>query len=112
MCRYGFSRDDVQSTFLPKYLTSGVLAHDPFERIDEEGVGELIKIGCARALAVNPDLPIGVCGEHGGNPESIAFFNSIPGMRYVSCSPLRVPIARLAAAQSAIERAHKHGGAP
>jgi len=97
---YGFSRDDAESKFLPFYSHHGILVGDPFEHLDTEGVGELIRIACERGLAGNKDVVLGVCGEHGGDPTSIAFFNTVPGMSYVSCSPLRVPIAALAAAQS------------
>jgi pyruvate,orthophosphate dikinase len=96
----GFSRDDVGS-FLPLYLKEGIINYDPFERIDEEGVGQLVALAVKKAREQDPDFPLGVCGEHGGNPESIRFFNKI-GLDYVSCSPFRVPVARIAAAQAAI----------
>ncbi|MEI7510759.1 MAG: pyruvate, phosphate dikinase [Candidatus Peregrinibacteria bacterium] len=99
---FGFSRDDV-ARFLPEYIARGFLENDPFERIDEEGVGELIKIGVERGRKQKTDLKISVCGEHGGDPESIDFFHR-SGFTLVSCSPFRVPIARLAAAQAAIKR--------
>jgi pyruvate,orthophosphate dikinase len=96
----GLSRDDAGS-FLPAYLEKGILARDPFQSLDVEGVGRLVEIGCREGRAQQPGLKIGVCGEHGGDPRSIEFFDRI-GMDYVSCSPYRVPIARLAAAQASI----------
>ncbi len=98
---FGFSRDDVESRMMPAYLEQGLLKRNPFETIDAEGVGELVKLGAERGRATNPDLKLGVCGEHGGDPESIALFYDA-GLDYVSCSPFRVPIARLAAAQAII----------
>ncbi|MCM8831409.1 MAG: pyruvate, phosphate dikinase [Candidatus Omnitrophica bacterium] len=97
---FGFSRDDIGS-FLPEYIKKGLLSEDPFQTIDQEGIGELIKIGIERGRKVRKDLEIGICGEHGGEPRSIAFCHKVD-MDYVSCSPFRVPIARLAAAQAAI----------
>jgi pyruvate, orthophosphate dikinase len=96
----GISRDDSGS-FLGAYVEKGVLPRDPFVSIDQEGVGELVALGCQRARAARPEITLGVCGEHGGDPESVAFFEKI-GLDYVSCSPFRVPIARLAAAQAAL----------
>jgi pyruvate,orthophosphate dikinase len=96
---FGYSRDDV-SKFLPSYLARGILQHDPFEVLDQRGVGQLIVIAKDRGRISRPDLKVGVCGEHGGEPSSVAFFAKI-GLDYVSCSPFRVPIARLAAAQAA-----------
>jgi pyruvate,orthophosphate dikinase len=96
----GISRDDSGS-FLGAYVEKGVLPRDPFVSIDQEGVGELVALGCQRARAARPDIVLGVCGEHGGDPASVAFFEKI-GLDYVSCSPFRVPIARLAAAQAAL----------
>ena len=104
----GFSRDDAEARFLPAYLSKGILPADPFATIDKEGVGELIKIALERGRGANPELEVGVCGEHGGDPQSIAFFDSC-GVSYVSCSPLRIPLARLAAAQAAISRRRKGG---
>jgi pyruvate,orthophosphate dikinase len=98
---FGFSRDDVESRMMPAYLEQGLLERNPFETIDQTGVGELVKIGAERGRATKPKLKLGVCGEHGGDPESIALFYEA-GLDYVSCSPFRVPIARLAAAQAII----------
>jgi pyruvate,orthophosphate dikinase len=98
---FGFSRDDIGG-FLPAYLEKGILPQDPFQSIDQEGIGELIKIGTERGRKTRKDLEIGICGEHGGDPESIEFCHKV-GMNYVSCSPYRVPIARLAAARAAVK---------
>ncbi len=98
---FGFSRDDIGG-FLPKYLDLKLLPSDPFQTIDQSGVGELIKIGVERGRQTKPNLKIGICGEHGGDAESVIFCHKI-GMNYVSCSPFRVPIARLAAAHAAID---------
>ena len=97
---FGLSRDDAGS-FLANYETAGIFERDPFVTIDEGGVGELMKIGCERGRATRPDLKLGICGEHGGDPASVAFCHKV-GLNYVSCSPYRVPIARLAAAQAAL----------
>jgi pyruvate,orthophosphate dikinase len=97
---FGFSRDDM-GTFLPTYLAQGILYKDPFQELDCEGVGSLIKTCVQNARAVNPQVTFGVSGEHGGDPSSIHFFHSI-GIDYVSCSAFRVPIARLAAAKAAV----------
>jgi pyruvate,orthophosphate dikinase len=102
---FGFSRDDIGS-FLPDYLNEKILPVDPFQSIDQEGIGELIKVGIDRGRTTRPDLKVGICGEHGGEPESVKFCHRV-GMNYVSCSPFRVPIARLAAAHAAIESAAK-----
>jgi pyruvate,orthophosphate dikinase len=101
----GISRDDAAS-FLGHYTAKGILASDPFVSIDQEGVGELVRIGAERGRSLRPEIKLGICGEHGGDPKSIQFCEDI-GLTYVSCSPFRVPIARLAAAQSALRaRAH------
>ena len=97
---FGFSRDDIGG-FLPIYLEDKILKQDPFQSIDQGGVGELVKMGVRKGRGVKPNLKIGVCGEHGGDPDSIDFFQRA-GLNYVSCSPYRVPIARLAAAQAAV----------
>jgi pyruvate,orthophosphate dikinase len=98
---FGFSRDDIGG-FLPAYLEKSILIKDPFQVIDFEGIGELIRIGIERGRKARKDLKVGICGEHGGEPESVKFCHKV-GMDYVSCSPFRVPIARLAAAQAVIE---------
>jgi len=98
---FGFSRDDV-SKFVPIYQKAGIIEHDPFEVLDQEGVGELMKIGIQKGRSVKPNLQMGICGEHGGEPKSIHFAHKI-GLNYVSCSPYRVPIARLVAAQCTID---------
>ncbi|QPF90048.1 pyruvate, phosphate dikinase [Bradyrhizobium commune] len=100
---YGISRDDAAS-FLGPYVAKGILSVDPFIVLDQEGVGELVKIGVARGRKTRPQLKVGICGEHGGDPASVAFCHNI-GLDYVSCSPYRVPIARLAAAQAALGKA-------
>ena len=99
---FGYSRDDT-GTFLPTYLEEGVLEVDPFKEIDQEGVGQLIEIASTKGRNVNQNLEIGICGEHGGEPNSIKFVNSL-GFDYVSCSPYRIPIARLAAAKAEVEK--------
>ncbi len=98
---FGFSRDDV-GHFLPVYIQKGIMPHDPFESIDQKGVGSLVKLGVEKGRMTKQNLKVGVCGEHGGDPDSIEFFHRA-GLNYVSCSPFRVPIARLAAAQAAIK---------
>ena len=100
---FGYSRDDV-GTFLPDYLKQKILMEDPFASIDQVGVGQLVKLGVERGRSIRKDLKCGVCGEHGGDPESVKFFAGV-GLNYVSCSPYRVPIARLAAGQAAIMQA-------
>jgi pyruvate, orthophosphate dikinase len=98
---FGFSRDDVESRMMPAYLEQGLLKRNPFDTIDQSGVGDLVRIGVERGRATKPKLKVGVCGEHGGDPESIEMFYRL-GLNYVSCSPFRVPIARLAAAQAIV----------
>ena len=98
---YGFSRDDINS-FLPHYLDRGILERDPFQTLDRDGVGQLVTMGCRRGRKTKPKLKIGICGEHGGDPSSIEFCHGA-GLDYVSCSPFRVPTARLAAAQASIK---------
>ena len=99
---FGFSRDDVGS-FVPEYLEKGILEKDPFQVLDQEGVGQLVEIGITRGRSIRPELKVGICGEHGGNPQTIVYCHKI-GMNYVSCSPFRVPIARLAAAQAVLQQ--------
>ena len=96
----GFSRDDA-GKFLPDYLKRGIYEHDPFRTIDQKGVGLLVEMAVAKGRSVRPDIEVGICGEHGGDPASVSFFHRA-GLDYVSCSPFRVPIARLAAAQAAV----------
>lgn len=98
---FGFSRDDIGS-FLPDYIKKGILPDDPFQTIDQEGIGELIKIGIERGRKTRKDLEVGICGEHGGDPRSVEFCHRV-GMDYVSCSPFRIPIAILAAAQAVLK---------
>jgi len=100
---FGYSRDDA-GKFLPIYIEKGILKHDPFQVLDQEGIGQLVRMGCEKGKAARKDLKLGICGEHGGEPSSVEFCNSV-GMEYVSCSPFRVPIARLAAAQANIKQA-------
>ena len=100
---FGYSRDDVNS-FLPIYLRKKILKNDPFQVLDQTGVGQLVEMATSKGRAVNPELKCGICGEHGGEPESVKFCHRV-GLNYVSCSPFRVPIARLAAAQAAVEEA-------
>jgi pyruvate,orthophosphate dikinase len=105
---YGYSRDDV-AKFLPDYLQKGLLPHDPFSVLDQEGVGELIRIGIERGRRTRPDLKVGICGEHGGEPSSVEFCHQVR-MTYVSCSPPLIPIARLAAAQARLRERAQSGG--
>ena len=108
---FGYSRDDV-AKFLPEYLQRGLLPHDPFSVLDQEGVGELVRIGIERGRRTRPDLKIGICGEHGGEPSSVEFCHKV-GMTYVSCSPFMIPIARLSAAQARLRaREASAEGAP
>ncbi len=96
----GLSRDDA-GRFLPMYVDHKIFSQDPFESIDQEGVGQLVRMATERGRATNPALEVGICGEHGGNPASVMFFYDV-GLDYVSCSPFRVPVAKLAAAQAAL----------
>ena len=98
---FGYSRDDIAS-FLPSYLEKKILNVDPFQVLDQEGVGQLVKMAVEKGRATRPDLKCGICGEHGGEPSSVKYCHRV-GLNYVSCSPFRVPIARLAAAQAAVE---------
>jgi len=98
---FGFSRDDA-GTFLPEYVGKKILEDDPFQSLDQEGIGELVKIAVAKGRAARPGLKVGICGEHGGDPRSVVFFHGA-GLDYVSCSPYRIPIAILAAAQAALD---------
>jgi pyruvate,orthophosphate dikinase len=101
----GFSRDDA-AKFLGQYVEMGIFEHDPFQTLDREGVGELVKTAVIKGRSTRKNIKLGICGEHGGDPSSVEFCHLV-GLNYVSCSPYRVPIARLAAAQAAIN--HKHG---
>jgi pyruvate,orthophosphate dikinase len=98
---WGFSRDDVEGSFFGKYIDLGVFGVSPFETLDTDGIGRLVKIAVEEGRATRPDLKIGVCGEHGGDPDSVHFFHSA-GLDYVSCSPFRVPVARLEAGRAAV----------
>ena len=97
---FGYSRDDA-GKFLPEYLDQGILKDDPFQSLDQDGVGQLVRMGTERGRGARGDLKVGICGEHGGDPASVMFCHRV-GMDYVSCSPFRVPVARLAAAQAAV----------
>jgi pyruvate,orthophosphate dikinase len=101
---WGFSRDDCEASFFPLYMDLGIFGASPFETIDRDGVGKLVRMASATARTVKPGIELGVCGEHGGDPESIHFFNEI-GLDYVSCSPFRVPVARLEAGRAALPKA-------
>ena len=98
----GFSRDDIEGRIIPCYMDRGILERSPFGSIDEDGVGALVRMGVERGRAARPEIEVGICGEHGGDPDSIRFFHRA-GLDYVSCSPFRLPIARVAAAQAALE---------
>jgi pyruvate,orthophosphate dikinase len=100
----GVSRDDAEGKFLNFYVEDRVLDRNPFETLDEGGVGDLMRLGIERARLVKPEIKLGICGEHGGDPRSVAFCHEL-GLDYVSCSPYRVPLARLAAAQAALAEA-------
>lgn len=99
----GISRDDAEEKFLADYLNGAVLSFNPFQTIDRAGVGEVVEMAVEGGREENPNLKLGVCGEHGGDPKSVAFFHQA-GLDYVSCSPFRVPGARVAAAQAAPKR--------
>jgi pyruvate,orthophosphate dikinase len=98
---WGFSRDDVEASFFSTYLEHGVFPVSPFESLDVGGVGALVRMAAERGRAARSDLHLGICGEHGGDPHSIHFFDEV-GLDYVSCSPFRVPVARLEAGRSAL----------
>ena len=98
---WGFSRDDVEAAFFSAYLEKGIFGVSPFESIDVDGVGALVRIGAEEGRKTKPDLKLGVCGEHGGDPASVHFFHEV-GLDYVSCSPFRVPVARLEAGRAAL----------
>jgi pyruvate,orthophosphate dikinase len=100
---FSFSREDAENTFLPLYNERKILKHNPFEILDQKGVGRLMAITVQWGRKTNPNLKIGICGEHGGEPKSIGFVHTI-GLDYVSCSPFRVPVARFAAAQAALKK--------
>jgi len=99
---FGYSRDDAERTFLTKYVEEGILEQNPFQTLDWGGVGKLMKMAVNDGRETRPELEVGICGEHGGDPKSIEFCHLI-GNNYVSCSPFRVPVARLAAAHAAIK---------
>jgi pyruvate,orthophosphate dikinase len=98
---WGFSRDDVEGAFFSRYIELGVFGVSPFETIDTEGVGRMVRIASDEGRATRPDLELGVCGEHGGDPDSVHFFHQV-GLNYVSCSPFRVPVARLEAGRAVL----------
>ena len=98
---FGISRDDAETSFLSEYLTQGILPENPFDHLDEGGVGTLMQIAVELGRKTRPGLDVGICGEHGGDPKSIAFCHRL-GLDYVSCSPFRLPVARLAAAHAAL----------
>ncbi len=103
---FGYSRDDAERSFLVRYIETGILPKNPFQTLDRDGVGRLMKMAVEDGRSARPALEVGICGEHGGDPASIEFCHMI-GQNYVSCSPFRVPVARLAAAHAAL----KHSGA-
>jgi pyruvate,orthophosphate dikinase len=98
---FGISRDDADGKFLREYVERGIVAQNPFQVLDEKGVGYLLKLGVKKGRSVRPEIEVGICGEHGGDPSSIHFCHKA-GLDYVSCSPFRVPIARLVAAHAAL----------
>jgi pyruvate,orthophosphate dikinase len=99
---WGFSRDDVEASFFTRYLDLGIFGVSPFETLDRDGVGALVRAAVVSGRATRPALHLGICGEHGGDPDSIHFFHDV-GLDYVSCSPFRVPVARLEAGRAALE---------
>src|SRR5438132_1159251 len=99
---FGYSRDDAEGKFLVHYLEAGILRDNPFQTLDREGVGRLMRMAVEEGRRARPALKVGICGEHGGDPRSVEFCHQI-GLDYVSCSPFRIPVARLAAAQAAIQ---------
>ena len=101
---WGFSRDDVEGAFFGRYIDLGIFGVSPFETLDAEGIGRLVRIATEDGRKTRPGLKVGVCGEHGGDPESVHFFHEV-GLDYVSCSPFRVPVARLEAGRAAVETA-------
>ncbi|HET9494230.1 MAG TPA: putative PEP-binding protein, partial [Chloroflexia bacterium] len=103
---FGYSRDDAEGKFLLQYVEQGILPENPFQTLDPDGVGYLVRMGTEQGRQTRPDLKVGICGEHGGDPASIHFCHEA-GLNYVSCSPYRVPVARLAAAQAALESVEK-----
>jgi len=98
---WGFSRDDVEAAFFGRYLELGIFGVSPFESLDREGIGRMVSIATEEGRATRPDLKVGVCGEHGGDPDSVHFFHEV-GLDYVSCSPFRVPVARLEAGRASV----------
>jgi len=98
---FGYSRDDAEGKFLLEYVERKILPDNPFQTLDQDGVGKLVAMTVENGKRVRPDIELGICGEHGGDPDSIDFFHRV-GLKYVSCSPFRVPVARIAAAQAAI----------
>jgi pyruvate,orthophosphate dikinase len=103
---YGYSRDDAEGKFLLRYVEEKILPENPFQVLDRDGVGSLMRQAVEAGRATRPDLEVGICGEHGGEPSSVEFCDSL-GLNYVSCSPFRVPVARLAAAQAALTRGER-----
>jgi pyruvate,orthophosphate dikinase len=110
---FGYSRDDAEGSFIPVYLDRKILREDPFQVIDQDGVGEMMRMALERGRSTRPDIKVGICGEHGGDPASVQYCHDIK-LDYVSCSPFRVPIARLAAAQAVLKDREKErtGGKP
>jgi pyruvate,orthophosphate dikinase len=106
---WGFSRDDVEAAFFAAYLDKGVFTVSPFETLDEFGVGRLVRVAVEEGRSTKPGLKMGVCGEHGGDPDSVHFFHDV-GLDYVSCSPFRVPVARLEAGRAAVTLDDTAGG--